>query len=102
MRWLEIEEATTQVWSRQGTKNVRKFRCTSGPRKGRVVSKPSTCTAPKKIAASQAIKKTKKRLSSHVRVKTKRTKKYNPASIRLKTLNKRRSLKRKSSKRKKI
>lgn len=98
MIWAEIEEAVTQVWTRQGTKNVRKYRCTSGSRKGRVVSKPSTCTAPTNIKSSQALKKTKRRLPSHVRVKTKRTKKYNPASIKLRTLNKRR----KTSRRKKI
>jgi hypothetical protein len=103
MNWAEIEESATQVWTRQGTKNVRKYRCTAGSRKGRVVSKPSTCTAPKNIKASNTLKKTKGRLASSVRVKTKRTKKYNPASIRLRSLTKRRKpSRRKNNKRKKI
>ena len=35
-----------QVWARSGKKVVRKYRCTTGRRKGRVVSKMSQCYAP--------------------------------------------------------
>ena len=34
----EILEATSRVWGRVGNKQVRKYRCTHGMRKGRVMS----------------------------------------------------------------
>ena len=44
-----VTESVVQIWSRtKGGKMVRKYRCTAGPRKGRVVSSPSVCTQPKK------------------------------------------------------
>ena len=35
------------VWARKGNKIVRKFRCSVGQRKGRVVSDPSQCAKEK-------------------------------------------------------
>ena len=43
----EIIEGATPIFGKTGGKVVRKFRCTSGSRKGRIVAKPGTCTAPK-------------------------------------------------------
>jgi len=88
MRFVEITEGVDQIWSRKGTTTVRKFRCTSGPRKGRIVAKISTCQAPKNIGSSFALKKTKRAKGQSIKIKTRRTKKYNPASRRLKRLNK--------------
>jgi hypothetical protein len=34
---------------------VRKYRCTTGPRKGRVVAKAATCNAPKNVKASHGL-----------------------------------------------
>ena len=34
------------VWSRKGNNIVKKYRCTTGIRKGRIVSNPSQCSAP--------------------------------------------------------
>ena len=34
------------VWARKGTKLVRKYRCSVGQRKGRVVSDPAQCSKP--------------------------------------------------------
>jgi hypothetical protein len=87
MRLAEIQEGVDQIWSRKGTKTVRKFRCTSGPRKGRIVAKISTCNAPKDIGAAYSMKKTKRAKGQSIKIKTRRTKKYNPASRRLKRLN---------------
>ena len=39
-----IAEGVSQIFRRQkGKKPTKGFRCTSGPRKGRIVAKPSTC-----------------------------------------------------------
>jgi len=53
MRLIELFEAGRQTFARGGatggkhkSKVSRKFRCTSGPRKGRIVAKISTCHAP--------------------------------------------------------
>ena len=84
----ELEEK--QVWARSGKKIVRKYRCGSGRRKGRVVAKISQCFAAPDIKKSVKFKQTKKRLGKRLTRKAKRTKPINPASRRLKSLNKRR------------
>jgi len=102
MQILEITENVTQIWARKGTKNVRKYRCTSGSRKGRIVAKPSTCTAPKNFGKAQTLKKTKAKRGGMMKHYSSRTKKYNKASKRLTTLNRRPSATRRTNKRKKI
>lgn len=86
----EITEGVVGTWGKSGNRTVRKYRCTSGPRKGRVVSKPSTCSAPKNITRSVATKKSRRRAGSKYKVKVARTRRTNPASMRLKKLNVRR------------
>ena len=52
MKYLEIqdiEESYVQIMGRKDGKNVRKYRCTSGTRKGRIVASPTTCTAPRNV-----------------------------------------------------
>ena len=83
----EIYEGAVSIMGRSGGKNVRKYRCTSGSRKGRIVAKPSTCTAPKNVKASRTLTKTKRAKSSAIKVKTTRTKRSNPASTRLGSVN---------------
>lgn len=82
-----IIESVTQVWSRSGSKNVRKYRCTSGTRKGRIVAKPSTCTKPINLKKSASLKKTKAHKGSSIKIKTRRTKRANPASKKLRRVN---------------
>lgn len=79
-----------QVWARKGKSVVRKYRCSSGRRKGRVVSKISQCFAPLDIKQSVRFKQTKKKVGSRMARKAKRTKRVNPASRRLKQLNRKR------------
>ena len=55
----EILEATSRVWGRVGNKQVRKYRCTHGMRKGRVMSSPAACNAPINISKSNRLKQTK-------------------------------------------
>lgn len=91
MKVLEILEASTQAWKRQGTNNTRKFRCQSGPRKGRVMASPAACNAPIDPKKSKSLKRTKAKLGPQRKFKSSRTRRINPASRRLKSLNRPRS-----------
>lgn len=77
-----IEEK--QIWGRRGTKLVRKYRCTSsGHRKNRIVATPAQCFAPIDTKKRAVMKRTRARLSAKMARRAKRTKRTNPASIRL-------------------
>lgn len=76
------------VWKRSGKKIVRAVRCTSGRRAGRVVSKASQCSAPIDVKKRMTLKRTKSKMGKRLAKKAQRTKRINPASRRLKTLNK--------------
>ena len=78
-----------QVWARKGKSVVRKYRCSTGRRKGRVVSKMSQCFAQLNIKQSVRFKRAKQRLGGRMSRKAQRTKRVNPASMRLKNLNRR-------------
>lgn len=79
-----------QTWARSGKKVVRKYRCSSGPRKNRVVAKMAQCFAAPDIKKRFNLKKTKARLGKRLAKKAKRTKRINPASRRVQALNRRR------------
>jgi hypothetical protein len=79
-----------QTWARSGNKVVRKFRCSGGIRHGRIVSKPQQCFAAPDIKKRIMLKKTKARFGSRLARKAKRTKRINPASKRVQSLNKKR------------
>lgn len=86
----DIGESLTEarmVWRRRGKKVTRGVRCTSGRRKGRVVSTASQCSAPIDIRKRFTMKKTKAKFGKRMMKKAKRTKRINPASRRLRTLN---------------
>lgn len=97
----EIYEGAVSVMGRSGSKNVRKYRCTTGSRKGRIVAKPSTCTAPKKIGAAQTLKKTRRSKGKTIDIKRSRTKRATSSSRRIATMNKARKItpRKRSSKR---
>ena len=88
MRLREITEAVSTAFRRRGTKNVRKFRCKSGPRKGRVMASPASCNAPINYKRSSNLKKTKAKLGKQRSFRSGLTRTRNPASRRLKKLNK--------------
>lgn len=83
----DLEEK--KVWARSGKKVVRKYRCGSGPRKGRVVAKMSQCFAAPDIKKRFTLKKTKARLGKRMARKARRTKRINPASLRVQRMNRR-------------
>jgi len=76
-----------QVWARSGKKVVRKYRCASGRRRGKVVAKPQQCYAPLNLKASITLKKTKSRKGSQMARKAKRTKRTNASSRAVQRLN---------------
>jgi len=77
------------VWKKSGNMVKRAYRCTRGPRQGRIVSTAAQCSKPIDIKKRFNFKKTKERLGTRMVLKTRRTKKINPASRRLRMLNKR-------------
>ncbi len=78
-----------QVWARSGKKITRKYRCTSGARKGRTVAKLAQCFAAPNVKKKIKFKQTRARLGGKMARKAKRTKKYNPTSKRVQRMNKR-------------
>lgn len=88
MRFYELTEGVVQIWGRDKGKLTRKYRCTSGTRKGRIVAKPSTCTATKKVGSALNIKRAKAKRGSVMKVKTARTKRAGALTKRLTKSNK--------------
>ena len=72
-----ITEGVSQIFRRQkGGKPTRGFRCTSGPRKGRIVAKPSTCfqkTDPQRSAKIRKKRQQKARVAGKKLGQTKRS-----------------------------
>jgi len=56
----EVIENYKQVFARSSKGLVRKYRCTSGQKKGRVVAKPSTCFTAVGQRKSNKLKKTRR------------------------------------------
>jgi hypothetical protein len=90
LRELTYNLDEKQIWARKGKKLVRKYRCAGGKRHGRIVSKPQQCFASPNIKARITMKRTQARVGSRMARKAKKTKRTNPASRMLKTLNRRR------------
>lgn len=77
-----------RIWARSGKKVVRKYRCTSGRRKGRIVAKIAQCFAAPDMKKRFTLKKTKARVGGRMARKARRTKRVNPVSKRVQALNK--------------
>jgi|TARA_R110002153_G_scaffold118976_5_gene263852 hypothetical protein len=76
-----------QIWARSGQNAVRKFRCSAGPRKGRIVAKMGQCFVAPNLKAKLTMKRTRARLGGKMMRKAKRTKRNNPVSRRVQALN---------------
>jgi hypothetical protein len=79
---------TKMVWAKSGGKLARKFRCTFGKRKGRVVGNPSQCSKPVDMKKRFTLRRTKAQKGSRMARKAQRTKRTNSASKMVKALNK--------------
>jgi len=86
----EVEDLveTKMVWARKGKSIARKFRCTYGKRKGRIVSNPTQCSKPVNMKKRFTLRKTKAQKGSRMARKAQRTKRTNPASKMVRALNK--------------
>lgn len=89
MLLTEIDVVTENrvVWRRSGKNIKRGVRCTAGPRKGRTVSSASQCGKPIDIKKRFTLKKTRSKFGARMARKARKTKRLNPASRRLKSLN---------------
>ena len=76
------------VWSRRGKNLARKFRCTFGARKNRVVSNPSQCSKPINLKKRFTLRKTKAQKGLRMIRKSQKTKRLNPVSKKIQKLNK--------------
>ena len=83
-----IPEGAVQVFGRSKGKVVRKYRCTSGQKKGRIVAKPQTCSNPIRVSSRISMKKAKARRAPLIKIKSRYTKRMSPTSRRLTRLNK--------------
>ena len=90
-----IEEGASQIFGRTGRTKAKgkakittqRFRCPTGPRKGRIVANPSTCNKPLNIKQSQKLKGTRAAKSSIQGKLSSYTKQYSQASQRVKRAN---------------
>lgn len=87
----QLDEQTRIAWARKGRKLVRKIRCGSGRRKGRIVSKASQCGKAINLKRRFMMRRLLRRKGAAMRRKALRTKRNNPLSKRLRTLNKRKT-----------
>ena len=76
------------VYARRGKSITTKFRCTVGPRKGRVVASPAQCARPIDLKKRFVLKKTRASKGSRMTKKAQRTKTTNPQSKIVRQLNK--------------
>ena len=75
----DLDEGPT--WARSKNKVVRKYRCSGGPRKNRIVSKLQQCFAAPNVKKRMALKRIKARLGARITRKAKRTKRINLSLI---------------------
>ena len=80
-----IAEGISQIFRRQkGGKPTKGFRCSSGPRKGRIVAKPSTCFQKTDPVKSAKIRKKRQQKAKIAGKKLAQTKRSGAGSRRLK------------------
>ena len=100
IEFMDLDESGKFILGRGGApggthkgKVSRKFRCTSGPRRGRIVANISTCHAPIKASAKKTMTVTRARKPKLTAFKSKMTKKGSGVSRAVKALNKPRAIK---------
>ena len=84
---MEILVESRIVWARSGNKVKRKIRCTTGKRRGRIVSTGGACNKRIDIKKRYVFKRAKQRFKARMSIKRQRTKRYNPISRRVRRLN---------------
>ena len=85
---MQIVVEAKIVWARSGTRIKRKVRCTTGLKKGRVVSAASACSKRIDIKKRIRFKRLKAKLKTRFKMRSRRTKKFNQVSRRVARMNK--------------
>jgi len=85
---MQIVVEAKLVWARKGKRIARKVRCTTGKKQGRVVSSASSCSKMIDVKKRIRFNRTKAKMRTRFKMKARRTKKYNPLSKRVASLNK--------------
>lgn len=82
-----LQENSVQAWAKSGNTVVKKYRCMSGARKGRLVASPSDCS--KRVDPQKKInmKKLLARVGKRIARKANRTKRLDPTSKKAKARN---------------
>lgn len=88
-----LQESAVMAWGRVGNKIVKRYRCSSGPRKGRLTTKPANCAKKIDIKRRLQLRKTLAKMKSRISRKANRTKRINPISKRVALKNKQRAKK---------
>lgn len=88
MNLEELFESSELAWGKKGEEIVRKYRCLSGPRKGRLVNSPSDCDKKVDIEKRLRFRKLLTKFGKKFARIAKRTKRINPTSKKLQSRNK--------------
>lgn len=83
-----LMESTAMAWGKSGNNIVKKYRCLSGTRKGRVVDSPADCSKRKDPKKRLRMKRMMARLGKRIARKSKRTKRISPVSKKVAQRNK--------------
>ena len=86
MKIFEVT-GTPQIFGKYKNQVKRRYRCTTGPRKGRMVADPATCSAPINIKKRMDFRSTRAKKKGIQGARAGYTKKYNPTSKIAKKLN---------------
>ena len=71
-----LSEAAVRQFKREGKNIIRRYRCTTGPKKGKMVSHPGDCSKrkdPKKVRQGRKVMRSKKNTIARKSAITKRT-----------------------------
>lgn len=75
------------VYAKQNGKLVKKWRCTSGKRKGRLVAEPGNCFKPIDIKKRAVMRRVRRRKNASMTKKAQITKRVDPVSKQVRRLN---------------
>lgn len=75
-----LSESASMAWGKRGNEIVKKYRCLSGPRKGRLVNTPADCAKKLDLTKSRRMKRNIAIKGKKMARKAKRTKRVSPIS----------------------
>jgi hypothetical protein len=76
-----LTEGAKRAYAKKGGKVVKKYRCTSGPKKGKIVSDPKTCATRKDPKKKRIGKKVRREKGGLLKRKTAQSKKKSVSKL---------------------